>query len=74
MVKSVVYVREEHIWVSIMVRKYMNRNLMKHKPKVPKVKIPNVDLKSFIVESLEIDPYWHDLYNPPPKKKNKYLN
>lgn len=52
----------------------MNRNLMKHKPKVPKVKIPNVDLKSFLVESLEIDPYWNDLYNPPPKKKNKYFN
>lgn len=47
---------------------------MKHKPKVPKVRIPNADLKSFLVESLEIDPYWHDLYNPQPKKKNKYLN
>ena len=46
---------------------------MKHKPKVPKVKIPKVDLKSFLVESLEIDPYWNDLYNPLPKKKNKYL-
>ena len=46
---------------------------MKHKSKVPKVKIPKVDLKSFLVESLEIDPYWNDLYNPPPKKNNKYL-
>ena len=46
---------------------------MKHKPKVPKVKIPKVDLKSFLVESLEIDPYWNDLYNPPPKKTNTYL-
>lgn len=46
---------------------------MKHKPKVPKVKVPKVDLKSFLVESLEIDPYWNDLYNPPLKKKNKYL-
>ena len=45
---------------------------MNHKPKIPKVKIPSVDLKSFLIESLEVDPYWDDLYNPPPKKKNKY--
>jgi hypothetical protein len=45
---------------------------MSKKPKVPKVKIPMVDLKTFLAESLEIDPYWNDLYNPPPKKKNKY--
>lgn len=44
---------------------------MKNKPKVPKVKIPAVDLQSFLVESLKVDPYWYDLYNPPPKKKNK---
>lgn len=45
---------------------------MKHKPKVPKVKIPEVDLKTFLIESLKVDPYWDDLYNLPPKKQNKY--
>ena len=39
---------------------------MKHKQqkpvKMPKVKIPPQDLQSFLIESLEIDPFWHDLY------------
>ena len=40
--------------------------------KVPKVKIPEVDLKEFLYEQLEVDPYWDDLYNPPePIKKRK---
>lgn len=39
------------------------------KPKVPKVKISQVDLKSFLLESLVVDPYWADLYNPPKKEK-----
>lgn len=44
--------------------------MSKHiKPRVPKVNIPKVDLKSFLVENLEVDPYWDDLYNPKPKKK-----
>lgn len=43
------------------------------KQKNPKVKIDKIDLKTFLVESLEIDPYWRDLYNPPknPRKKIK---
>lgn len=45
---------------------------MSKKPKVPKIKIPPIDLKIFLVESLKVDPYWEDLYNSPPKKKNKY--
>lgn len=40
--------------------------------KVPKVKIPDIDLTSFLYEQLEIDPYWDDLYNPSePIKKRK---
>lgn len=30
--------------------------------KMPKIKIPPQDLKSFLMESLEIDPFWYDLY------------
>ena len=45
------------------------------KQKNPKVKITNVDLKSFLIESMEIDPFWVDLYNPPEKPKtNKKRN
>jgi hypothetical protein len=45
----------------------------KMKPKVPKMKVSKIDLKSFLVESLVPDPYWDDLYNPPPApKKKKY--
>lgn len=46
----------------------------KKKPKVPKVKVSKIDLKSFLIESLVPDPYWDDLYNPaqaPKKKKYK---
>lgn len=32
--------------------------------KIPKVKISEIDLKSFLYEQLEVDPYWDDLYNP----------
>lgn len=32
------------------------------KPKLPKIKIPPQDLKSFLIESLEVDPFWYDLY------------
>ena len=30
--------------------------------KLPKIKIPVQDLKSFLYDSLEIDPFWYDLY------------
>ena len=39
-----------------------------------KVKISDVDLKEFLYEQLEIDPYWDDLYNPPEKPKKKKRN
>ena len=32
------------------------------KKKMPKIKIPPQDLKSFLTESLVIDPFWYDLY------------
>jgi hypothetical protein len=38
-----------------------------------KIKIPPQDLKSFLYESLEIDPFWYDLYgieNDKDKDKN----
>ena len=37
--------------------------------KIPKIKIDQIDLKSFLVEKLEVDPYWEDLYNPSQKPK-----
>lgn len=35
------------------------------KPKVPKIKIPEVDLKHFLLEDLHIDSYWDDLLDGP---------
>ena len=32
------------------------------KIKMPKIKIPPQDLQSFLLEHLEIDPFWYDLY------------
>ena len=32
------------------------------KPTLPKIKIPPQDLKSFLIDSLEVDPFWYDLY------------
>jgi len=29
--------------------------------KSPKIKIPEIDLKTFAAESLKIDPFWNDL-------------
>jgi hypothetical protein len=29
---------------------------------MPKIKIPPQDLKSFLIDSLEVDPFWYDLY------------
>jgi hypothetical protein len=37
-------------------------NSKKKSSKVPKIKIPPHDLKSFLMDSLEIDPFWYDLY------------
>ena len=37
-------------------------NNKKKSSKVPKIKIPPQDLKSFLMESMEIDPFWYDLY------------
>ena len=39
------------------------------KQRNPKVKIDNIDLKSFSPDQLSIDPFWHDLYNPPEKTR-----
>lgn len=39
------------------------------KSKIPKIKIDSVDLKSFLLENLEVDPFWIDVYNPKPSKK-----
>jgi hypothetical protein len=44
------------------------------KRKMPKIKIPPQDLKSFLTESLVIDPFWYDLYGiskEPVKNNNK---
>jgi hypothetical protein len=41
------------------------------KSNLNRLKISNVDLQTFLVESMEIDPYWEDLYNPKPKPKKK---
>lgn len=35
---------------------------------LPKIKIPPQDLKSFLLESLKVDPFWYDLYGIDPKK------
>jgi hypothetical protein len=40
------------------------------KVKMPKIKIPPQDLQSFLLESLEIDPFWYDLYGIKPEKDN----
>lgn len=37
-------------------------NSKKKSSKIPKIKIPLQDLKSFLIDSLEIDPFWYDLY------------
>ena len=47
---------------------------MKNK-RAPKVKVSNIDLKTFAKDQLIIDPFWDDLYNPKVKhKKTKYKN
>ena len=40
---------------------------------LPKIKIPTQDLKSFLLESLEVDPFWYDIYGiEPQKEKEKF--
>jgi hypothetical protein len=39
------------------------------KQRNPKVKIDQIDLKSFTPEQLTVDPFWMDLYNPPEKTR-----
>lgn len=34
------------------------------KPNSTKMKVPAVDMEHFPYESLRVDPYWNDLYNP----------
>lgn len=43
----------------------------KGKIKVPHIKIDKTALETFLLSSLEVDPYWDDLYNPKDKKKTK---
>lgn len=40
----------------------METTQKQQKIKMPKIKIPPQDLQSFLLESLEIDPFWYDLY------------
>ncbi len=41
------------------------------KPKVPKINIPDVDLKSFLLKDLHIDPFWNDLLDGPKRNVRK---
>lgn len=41
------------------------------KPKVPKITIPDVDLKTFLIKDLKIDPYWNDLLDDTKKNSKK---
>lgn len=41
------------------------------KPKVPKIKIPEVDLKTFLIKDLHIDPFWNDLLDGPKRNTRK---
>lgn len=36
-----------------------------------KVKVDPIDLKTFLLDSLIVDPFWDDVYNPPKKEKRK---
>ena len=36
-----------------------------------KVKVDPIDLKTFLLDSLTVDPFWDDVYNPPKKEKRK---
>lgn len=40
----------------------MSNNKKPKRNKGIKIKIPKQDLKSFLYDSLEIDPFWYDLY------------
>lgn len=39
--------------------------------RTPKIKVSKVDLKTFLMEELQIDSFWDDVINPQPNK-SKY--
>ena len=39
------------------------------KPKVPKIDIPKVDLKTFLIQNMKIDPFWDDILVGPNRNK-----
>ena len=41
------------------------------KQKKKKINIPDVDLKSFLIKDLHIDPFWNDLLDGPKRNKRK---
>lgn len=50
------------------------KDLKKKRIKVTlKVKLEEVDLNNFAFETLVVDDYWSDLYNPPMKDKKKMM-
>lgn len=40
---------------------------------MPKIKVNEVDMTSFTLDQMIIDPYWKDLYNPPKKDKLNHI-
>lgn len=41
--------------------------------KPQKLKVDIVDISHFPMESLKIDPYWNDLYNPPQQQVRRRI-
>lgn len=41
------------------------------KPKVPKINIPEVDLKTFLIQNMTFDPFWKDLMDGPKRNARK---
>jgi hypothetical protein len=44
------------------------------KIQIPKIKIPQQDLKSFLMESLVVDPFWYDLYGIKPESSDNDMD
>lgn len=42
----------------------LRKKEIKMKPNTNKVRVPVTDIEHFPFESLHVDPYWNDLYNP----------
>ena len=40
--------------------------------RAPKIKVPKHELKDFLLESLQIDPFWSDLIANGDRKKKKH--